>query len=227
MCIRDRNGPDGAEKDEVRATAAHTLGMLLRLLHPAMPFVTEELWDGLGYGTPGSLIAAPWPVASGGGDAAAPRDELDWVIRCIGAIRAVRSEMNVSAGTKATVLVCEASPATRARVEAWGETIRRMARLGEFRAADEAVPQGSAQAVLDEATLAMPLAGLIDLDAERARLEKERARAGAEREKLERKLENAGFTARAKPEVVTETRERMEAARLEEDRLAAALQRLG
>ncbi len=219
-----QQGPDG---DELRGTAGHVLGVVLRLLHPAMPFVTEELWDGLGYGAPGSLIAAPWPVASGVGDASGPREELDWVIRCIGAIRAVRSEMNVVAGTRATVLVCEASAATRARVEAWGETIRRMARLGEFRVTDEPMPQGAAQAVLDEATLAMPLAGLIDLDAERARLEKERGRAGAEREKLERKLENVGFTARAKPEVVAETRERMEAARLEESRLAAALGRLG
>ena len=217
---------EGPAGDELRATAGHLLGVVLRLLHPAMPFVTEALWDGLGYGAPGSLIRASWPTVSGVADAAASREEMDWVVRCIGAIRTVRSEMNVAAGTRATVLVCDASAATRVRVEAWEETIRRMARLGEFRVLDAPMPQGAAQAVLDEATLAMPLASLIDLGAERARLEKERSRAAAEREKLERKLENAGFTARAKPEVVAETRERMEAARLEEDRLAAALRRL-
>ena len=217
----------GAEADELRATAAHVLGVVLRLLHPAMPFVTEELWGGLGFGPAGSLIRAPWPVSSGVADPAASRAELDWVIRCVGAIRAVRAEMNVAAGTKATVLLGDASPSTRARVEAWGETVRRLARLAEFRVLDGEIPAGAAQAVLDEATLAMPLAGLIDLGAERARLEKERGRAAAECQKLERKLGNAGFVAQAKPEVVAETRERMEAARLEEARLAAALQRLG
>ena len=89
---------EGAEGDELRAVAGHVLGVVLRLLHPAMPFVTEEIWDGLGYGAPGSLIGAPWPLASGVGDAAGPRDELDWVIRCIGAVRAVRSEMGVAPG---------------------------------------------------------------------------------------------------------------------------------
>ncbi len=218
-----QQGPEG---DELRATAGHVLGVVLRLLHPAMPFVTEEIWDGLGYGAPGSLIGAAWPVASGVGDAAGPREELDWVIRCIGAVRGVRSEMGVAPGTRAGVLVCDASEATRARVAAWGETVRRMARLGGFAVHDGAVPQGSAQAVLDEATLAMPMAGLIDVGAERARLEKERGRAAAEREKLERKLGNAGFVAGARPEVIEETRARMEAARLEEERLGAALGRL-
>ncbi len=218
-----QQGPEG---DELRAVAGHVLGVVLRLLHPAMPFVTEEIWDGLGYGAPGSLIGAAWPAASGVGDAAGPRDELDWVIRCIGAVRGVRSEMGVAPGTRAGVLVCDASAVTRARVAAWGETVRRMARLGEFAVHEGVVPQGAAQAVLDEATLAMPMDGLIDVAAERARLEKERGRAAAEREKLERKLGNAGFVAGARPEVVEETRARMEAARLEEERLAAALGRL-
>ena len=218
---------EGPEGDELRATAGYVLGVVLRLLHPAMPFVTEELWDGLGYGAPGSLIGAAWPAASGVGDVAEARGDVEWVIRCIGAVRAVRTEMGVAPGVRASVLVCDASEGTRVRVAAWGETVRRMARLGEFAVLDGPVPQGAAQAVLDEAVLAMPMAGLIDLGAERARLEKERARAGAEREKLERKLGNAGFTAQAKPEVVEETRARMEAARLEEDRLRAALGRLG
>ena len=216
----------GAAADELRATAGHVLGVVLRLLHPVMPFVTEALWDGLGYGAPGSLIRALWPTASGVAEAAASREELDWVIRCVGAIRALRSEMNVAAGTRAMVLLGDASSSTLARVEAWGETIRRMARLAEFAVLDGEIPAGAAQAVLDEATLAMPLAGLIDLGAERVRLEKERSRAAAERDKLNRKLGNAGFLAQARPEVVAETRERMEAARLEEVRLTAALQRL-
>ena len=220
------NGPDGAEKDEVRATAAHTLGVLLRLLHPAMPFVTEHLWGEMGFGAAGSLIRTAWPLPSPVADAAAARNELDWVVRLVGEVRAVRAEMNVPPSALAPVLLRDARPETLARAAAWSEAIRRMARASEIGALEGAMPTGSAQAVVDEATVVIPLAGLIDLDAERRRLEKDRAKALAEAEKVSRKLENADFVARAKAEVVEENRERLAGFEREAARLQAAIERI-
>ena len=139
----------------------------------------------------------------GGAEAGA---ELDWVVRFIGEVRAVRAEMNVPAATTTPVLLRDAAPGTLARAARWIEPIRRMARVTEVAALDGAMPAGSAQAVLDEATLILPLAGVIDLAAERARLGKERAKAAAEAEKLDRKLANADFVRRAPEEVVEENR---------------------
>ena len=220
------NGPDGAEKDEVRATAAHTLGVLLRLLHPAMPFVTEHLWGEMGFGAAGSLIRTAWPLPSPVADAAAARDELDWVVRLVGEVRAVRAEMNVPPSALAPVLLRDARPETLARAAAWSEAIRRMARASEIGALEGVMPKGSAQAVVDEATVVIPLAGLIDLEAERKRLEKDRAKALAEAEKVSRKLENADFVARAKAEVVEENRERLVGFEREAARLQAAIERI-
>ena len=109
----------------------------------------------------------------------------------------------------------------------WSEAIGRMARVSEVSVLAGEMPQGAAQAVVDEATLILPLAGIIDLDVERARLRKEHVRALDEAAKVERKLGNADFVARAKPEVVEENRERLRAFGEEAARLQAALQRLG
>ena len=220
------NGPDGADKDEVRAVAAHTLGTLLRLLHPAMPFVTEHLWSEMGLGAAGSLIRTAWPTGVAVSDAGAARDELDWVVRLIGEVRAVRAEMNVAPSALAPVLLRDARPETLARAQAWSDAIRRMARASEVGPLNGAMPTGSAQAVVDEATVVIPLAGLIDLEAERRRLEKDRARALAEAEKVSRKLANADFVARAKAEVVEENRERLAGFEREAARLAAAIERI-
>ncbi|MDR3535625.1 MAG: valine--tRNA ligase [Acetobacteraceae bacterium] len=211
---------------EVRATAAHVLGLILRLLHPSMPFVTEELWDRFGYGPTGSLIRTSWPVAEAVPDAAAAREELDWVVRLIGTVRSVRTEMNVPAGTTTPILLRDATPATLERAERWIEAIRRLARATAVRALTDALPPGSAQAVLDEATVVLPLAGVIDLAAERVRLGKERDKAAAEAQKMAKKLENADFVRRAPEEVVAENRERLGAFEAEVARLAAALQRI-
>ena len=220
-------GPDGPERDELRATAAHVLGIILRLLHPAAPYVTEALWDGFGYGPVRSLIRAAWPQPSKVAEAAAARAELDWVIRFITAIRTVRAEMNVPPSVKAPILLRDASPDTVARAGRWLDAASRLARVSEIAAAPAVLPDGCAQIVLDEATLLLPLAGLIDLDAERGRLGRERARAAEDREKTRRKLENADFITRAKPDVVDENRARVRTAELEMARLDAALARLG
>jgi len=220
------NGPDGAEKDEVRATAAHAFGVLLRLMHPAMPFVTEHLWDEMGYGAEFSLIRTAWPSPAPVADAEAARAELDWVVRLVGEVRAVRAEMNVAPSGLAPILLRDASPATLARAERWSEAIRRMGRATTVGPLQGPLPSGSAQVVVDEATVVIPLAGLIDLAAERARLERDRGRALGEAEKVTRKLDNADFVRRAPQDVVDENRERLAGFEREAARLAAAIARI-
>jgi valyl-tRNA synthetase len=219
-------GADPAVAAETRATAACVFGTILRLLHPAMPFVTEELWDRFGYGGDWTLIREPWPTANLVEDADAARAELNWVVRLIGLVRSVRMEMNVPPAALAPVLLRDATPETMARAERWLEAIRRMARASEVRALEGALPPGSAQAVLDEATVVLPLAGLIDVAAERKRLAGTRDKALAEGQKVAMKLANADFVSRAKPEVVEENRERLAAFQAEAARLEAALARI-
>jgi valyl-tRNA synthetase len=220
-------GTDEAAAREVRDTAAFVLGLILRLLHPAVPFVTEAIWDGFGYGPQLSLVRAAWPERHAVHDAETARAELDWVVRFITAVRTVRSEMNVPPSVLGPVLLRDAAAETLARAQRWAEPARRLARVSEIGVAPAETPAECAQLVLDEATLLLPLAGLIDVAAERARLAREAARALDEAEKVARKLANADFVARAPPEVVAENRAREATARAEAARLAAALGRLG
>jgi valyl-tRNA synthetase len=220
-------GADPIAAAEVRATAAHVLGLILRLLHPAIPYVTEELWDRFGYGAECSLIRETWPVATAVTGAAEARAELDWVVRLIGLIRSVRNEMNVPPSMPGPALLRDASLETMARAERWIEPIRRMARASEVRALNSDLPKGSAQVVLDEATVVLPLEGIIDIDVERVRLGKERDKAAAEAKKFEQKLANADFVKRAPEEIVEENRARVVAYLAEVDRLDAAMARIG
>ncbi len=220
------NGPIGPEAAELRATTAHVLGVVLRLLHPAMPFVTEHLWDEMGYGAPCSLIRAPWPQPSEVADPEMARSELDWVVRLIGEVRTVRSEMNIAPAVLTPVLLRDARQETLARAERWAESIHRMARASTVGLLDGPLPPGSAQVVVDEATVVLPLAGVIDLAVERARLGKERAKALAEADKVVRKLDNAEFVAKARPEVVEENRDRLAAFQHEAARIEAAMARI-
>ncbi len=215
----------GGFAGEIGAAAAHVLGVILRLLAPVMPFVTETIWAAFGYGLPGSLIRADWPGAAHSADEAVTR-EVEWVIRLITEVRAVRAEMNVPPGRLSPVLLRDAAPETWARAARWREAIGRMARISELGVLEGAMPRGTVQLVLDEATLVLPLEGLVDLEAERSRLTKESARVRLESEKLERKLNNADFVGRAKPEVVEENRERLRGFEAEAARLQAALARL-
>jgi valyl-tRNA synthetase len=233
---RDKPGHDGrapapvqsdtADAREVRATAAHVLGIVLRLLHPAMPFVTEELWDRFGYGAQYSLIRAPWPTPVPVTDGANARHELDWVVRLITQVRAVRAEMNVPSSTPTPILLRDATPETLARASRWIDAIKRLARASELKSLTGEMPKGSAQAVLDEATVILPLAAVIDLGTERTRLAKERDKATGEAKKIAQKLENVDFVRRAPEEVVEENRERLATAQAEIARLEAALARI-
>jgi valyl-tRNA synthetase len=218
--------PGHPEAAELRATAAYVLGTLLRLLHPAMPFVTEALWDHFGYGPAFSLIRAAWPQTAPVTDATAARWEVDWVVRLISEVRTVRAEMGVPLASLVPILLRDAAPPTLARTQRWIEAIRRLARTDEVHALDGDLPSGAAQVVLDEATLVLPLAGLIDVAAERARLSRELARARGEADKIGTKLANGDFLRRAPEDVVEETRERLAAAQGEVARLQAALGRI-
>jgi len=220
------NGPTGAEADELRATVAHVLGMIFRLLHPAMPFVTEHLWDKLGYGAPYSLIRAPWPQPGPVTEPAMAREELDWVVRLIGEVRTVRSEMDIAPSMLTPILFRDARPETLERARRWAESIHRLARASSIGPLEGPLPPGSAQVVVDEATVVLPLAGVIDLAAERARLAKERAKALAEAEKVQRKLGNPDFVAKARPEIVEENRDRLAAFQHDAARIEAAMSRI-
>lgn len=217
---------DAAEAAEIRAVAAYVLGIILRLLQPVMPFVTDELWTEFGFGKQGSLISEAWPepVVLPGAEAA--QAECDHIIRLISEIRTVRAEMNVPPSQKAPVFLQDASPETVERAERWQEAIGRMARVSHVAPQQGDVPRGSAQAVVDEATLIIPLEGLIDITAEQERLKKELAKADDEIAKTEKKLGNENFVSRAKPEIVQEMRERLEAQQGESVRLKAALARI-
>ena len=215
-----------AEAPEVRAVAAHVLGLILRLLHPVMPYVTEELWSEFGYGPAGSLITTAWPASFAVPGATEARAELGWLVRFITEIRAVRAEMNVPPSQLGPVLLRDASEVTLARTQRWFDPIKRLARISEVSQLAGAIPAQAVQVVVGEATLILPLAGLIDLDAERTRLGKERDKAAAELEKVKRKLANEDFVARAKAEVVEENRERLVGFEADVVRLSAALARI-
>ncbi len=143
-------GGDTGEATEIRNVAAYVFGIILRLLHPIMPFVTEELWDHFGYGD--ALIRTAWPEKLSLGNTQAATLEINWVIKLISEIRALRGEMNIPPATKSPVLLQGAAPQTLARAARWQEAISRMARASEISALDGTIPQGAAQIVLDEAT---------------------------------------------------------------------------
>jgi valyl-tRNA synthetase len=216
----------GADAAEIRDAAAFVLGVLLRLMHPVTPFVTEELWDHFGYGEPGSLIRAPWPEAFAVTDAPAARAEISWAIHAISQIRTIRSEMNVPPSVKTPVLLKDASAETLARAAAFEEALSRMARASSVDPLEGAIPAGSAQAVVNEATLILPLAAFIDLAAERARLAAARGKTAAELEKVNAKLSDENFCARAPAAIIEENQERRESFSAEVARLDAALSRI-
>ena len=220
-------GDDEAAKAETRASAAWALDQILKMLHPFMPFVTEELWAETGrYGPSrqGLLVLAAWPELVGLEDPQADA-ELDWLIEIISNVRSVRAEMNVPASAKLPLVVAGAEENTLKRLVAGTSLITRLARLDEI-SPQASVPAGSAQFVVGEATWALPLAGVIDLAVERARLDKEVGKLDAEISQIDKKLSNEQFVAKAPEEVIEEQRQRRDAAADRRGRIAEALQRL-
>ncbi|MEQ1812089.1 MAG: valine--tRNA ligase, partial [Terricaulis sp.] len=204
------NGDDEVAKTETRRTAAWVLDQILILLHPFMPFITEELWTRLGeFGAKrkGMLIVESWPDLSDDLIDADAEAEIDWMVRLIEETRSTRSELNVPAGAKIPLLLIGADGATQARLERYQDLIDRMARL-EYSTSADAAPKGSVTFVLDGSTVALPLEGVVDLPAESARLAKEIGKLEAEIGKMDGKLNNASFIEKAPEEVVEELRER-------------------
>jgi valyl-tRNA synthetase len=223
-------GADETAKTEVRATTAWVLERLVQVLHPFMPFVTEELWHALlpdGDARRSLLIGEQWPDLSRVRSDAAATAEMQWIIRLVTEVRAIRAEMNVPPGARLSLQYREASPEARSRLKQHRDLIERIARLSSIAAMGADLPKGAAQFVLDGMSFALPLGEVIDFDKERARLANEIKTADQEIARIDGKLGNANFVARAPAEVVEEQRERREEYALSRGKLAAALDRLG
>jgi valyl-tRNA synthetase len=218
-------GADGPAKDETRAMTAWALDEILKLLHPFMPFVTEELWRVTAEGAAardGLLVLACWPHHDGLDDPAAEA-EIGWVIDLINAIRSVRAEMNIRVDVP--LVLSETSPETKARAGRWEEFLKRLARLSAISFAP-APPPGAVQLLVRGEVAALPLAGIIDLAAERSRLEKEMTKVKGDIARVDAKLGNADFLARAPEEVVEGEREKREEAQARHLKIVEALARL-
>jgi valyl-tRNA synthetase len=224
-------GADEAARDETRATAAWALDVILKLLHPVMPFLTEELWDKTAdLGAPrdhkGFLMVARWPELSPDLIDKAADAEIGLIIAAVSEGRSVRAELNVPPSARPPLLVIEASDAQREVLKTNASVIGQTLRVAEVRFVD-AAPAGAIPFVVEGATLALPVAEFIDLAAERARLTKEIAGHAADIDRTAKKLSNADFVARAPEEVVEENRERLAEAEDAKTKLEIALTRLG
>ncbi|TAI62873.1 valine--tRNA ligase [Bradyrhizobium sp. Leo170] len=250
-------GEDGPAKTETRAMIAWVRDEILKLLHPFMPFITEELWD-VTAKRDGLLVLAPWPrkaraltpeqiatlSLAGPTDALIPpvigtfeddteeefsdpeaEAEIGWVVDLVSAIRSVRAEMNIPPSTLTPLVLVDVSDETKARGQRWNDVAKRLARLADISFAD-AAPEGAVQLLVRGEVAALPLKGVIDLAAERARLEKEIAKADADIKRVDAKLSNEKFVANAPEEIVEEEKEKREAALERKAKILEALERL-
>ena len=213
----------GVIDDESKAVAGWVLDQILVLLHPFMPFITEELWHAMGP-RENDLIVAKWPMADARSLDPAASKEIDWLIRLVSEIRAARTEVNIAPGTRMQMHVRDADAETLARLERQATVIARLARASVVQ---DAPGGGALQVVVDGATFVLPLEGIIDLAVERERLTKGIAAATKERDALAGRLGNASFVERAKPEAVEKARADHAEKSAEAERLTAALERLG
>jgi valyl-tRNA synthetase len=247
-------GEEGAAKTETRAMVAWARDEILKLLHPFMPFITEELWAVTAQ-REGLLALAPWSRKVGGVtpeqlallSATGPNDlllppvlfaldnadfsdpaaeaEIGWVVDLVTAIRSVRAEMNITPATLTPLVLAGASAETKERAERWNDVVKRMARLADISFVDTA-PEGAVQLLVRGEVAALPLKGVIDLSAEQARLEKELARAEADIKRVDAKLSNEKFVANAPEEIVEEEKEKRDAAGARKARILEALELL-
>jgi len=219
-------GEDEAAKAESRACVAYVLEEIYKLLHPMMPFMTEELWARTAPGgreRQDMLALTRWPQPDFADDAAA--SEINWLVDLVSGIRSVRSEMNVPAAAQAPLAMVGADAVTRERLGRHAPAIVRLARITEIALATEA-PKGSAQIVVGDATACIPLGDLIDLKAEAARIGKEIAKIEAEIGRIDKKLSNEKFVANAPDEIVEAEREKRDEFVTVLERLTIALKRV-
>lgn len=249
-------GEDSPAKVETRAMVAWARDEILKLLHPFMPFITEELWAVTAART-GLLTLTPWPLkasrispeelalmstASASDPLIAPvildtsemnhdfRDdaaeaEIGWVVDLVTSVRSIRAEMNITPATLTPLVLAGASAETQARAQRWSDVVKRLARLGDITFADRA-PEGAVQLLVRGETAALPLKGVIDLAAEKTRLDKEMAKADGDIKRVDAKLSNEKFVANAPEEIVEEEKEKRDAAIARKAKIAEALERL-
>jgi valyl-tRNA synthetase len=221
------SGDNEAAKAETRAATAWVIDQILKLLHPFMPFITEELWGRLvevGVQRQSLLCLSTWPEWSGLANADADA-EIGWLVALISEVRSVRSEMNIAPNVKVPLIMVGATSETKARAQRHEDTILRMARADAIEFAT-AVPKGAAQLVVAETTVCLPLAGVIDMVAEAARLRKSIAAVEADLAKMDAKLSNPAFMSRAAPEAIEEAQERKAELLAQRGKLEAALKRV-
>ena len=217
----------GAEAAETRATVAFVLDEVAKLLHPFMPFVTEELWASRAgdVARPNMLALTRWPALEGLGDAAS-ESEIGWLVELVTELRSARAEMGVPASATLPLVVVGGDDETRARAERAAPTLARIARVSSVSFAD-APPEAAIQLIVRGCVVAVPLEGVVDIAAEKDRLAKERGKTQGEIKRIDGKLGNESFVARAPEEVVEAEREKRAdyVARLA--KIEAALTQLG
>jgi len=216
-------GDDEAAKVETRAAAAWALDKILALLHPFMPFVTEELWGA--FASREALITSAWPTYEDALVNDAASSEINWVIDLITGVRSVRQEMNVPVAAKIPLIFIGGSAENKARLERNDSILKHLARLSDITTAEEA-PKGAVQIVHGDAVAALPVADFIDTSAEKARLEKEQAKIEKEINGIDNKLANKNFVDRAPAAVVEEQHTRRVVFVAELEKLGAALDKL-
>lgn len=210
--------------EEARVVAGWVLDQILIMLHPFMPFITEELWHAQGKRAK-ELIVSDWPKPEASIDSEAKAD-IEWLIRVVREVRAARSELGIPPGARLTAFVSEASQRTRGRVNHFYSAIRRLARVQDTYF--DPAPAGAAmQVTADSDTFVIPLDGVIDIAAEKARLAKALEASQKEAKSLAGRLGNPAFVEKAKPEAVDKARADHAHHAAEAERLEAALARLG
>jgi len=247
-------GEEGPAKAETRAMVAWARDEILKLLHPFMPFISEELWA-VTAKREGLLTLAAWSrkeseftaeqltlmAAAAPADVIVPtslievppadfsdpaaESEIGWVVDLVTAIRSVRAEMNIAPANLTPLVLAGASSETKARAQRWSDVVKRMARISDISFADQA-PEGAVQLLIRGEVAALPLKGVVDFSAEKARLDKELAKAEGDIKRVDAKLSNEKFVANAPEEVVEEEKEKREAAVERKSKLIEALERL-
>ena len=231
-CIKPilQEDQESEAKVEVRNTAAWVLENILHLLHPIMPFVTEELWQSTAKHRPSSLIRASWPELSGSLVDSVAGKEMDWLIRLVTEIRSVRSEMSVPPKAEVSISFLGAGSLASNALIRHAELLKSLARLNQIKAISEtdvdAAAKGAIQFVIDEATVFVAVAELIDLAAEKARLDKEIVKQQREIGRFEKKLANESFLSKAPQSVVDGEREKLSSAHATLTRLKKAHERV-
>ncbi|MBH89731.1 MAG: valine--tRNA ligase [Magnetovibrio sp.] len=213
------------KKSETRATMAWALNQILHLLHPVMPFITEELWKSQ-YDVNKSMILEPWPELPESLIDKKVEAEMDWVVRLVSQIRTIRSELNISPGANIPLLLKGASEGSKARLETHRNILVSLARLSSLGILHGDVPKCSVHDVIDEAVIIIPLENVIDIDNEASRLEKEITKLKGDMINHDKKLANKNFTAKAPVKIIELERQRRDDTAMTLEKLQDAFTRL-